>query len=168
MMEVNYFGTVYMTKEVLPAMLKRGSGYIINISSVAGFLGTFGYTAYGASKFAVRGFSDALRAEMRIHGIGVSIIFPQDTQTAQLEYESQYKPPETKALAGNTKIMSPEDVAHEAIRGIERGRYIILPGLESKLIYRLNGFFEAGLNFYMDQIIARANEKSKLSHEEEV
>ena len=71
MMEVNYFGTVYMTKEVIPSMLKRGSGYIVNISSMAGFVGTFGYTAYGGSKFAVRGFSDVLRAEMKIHGIGV-------------------------------------------------------------------------------------------------
>ena len=100
MMEVNYFGTVYVTKEVLPAMLKRGSGFIVNISSVAGFVGTFGYTAYGASKFAVRGFSDALRAEMKLHNIGVALVFPPDTQTAQLEYETKIKPTETKALAG--------------------------------------------------------------------
>src|SRR4030066_389830 len=122
MMEVNYFGTVYITKEILPVMLQRSSGYIVNISSVAGFLGTFGYTAYGASKFAVRGFSDALRAEMKLHGIGVSILFPPDTETAQLEYESHYKPPETKALSGNTKTMSPDVVAHETLKGIERGR----------------------------------------------
>ncbi len=111
MMEVNYFGTVYMTKEVIPVMLRRGSGYIVNISSMAGFVGTFGYTAYGASKFAVSGFSDVLRAEMKIHGIGVSIIFPPDTKTAQLEYETRFKPRETIALAGNTKVISPDEVA---------------------------------------------------------
>lgn len=81
MMEVNYFGTVYMTKEVLPVMLKRGSGYILNISSMGGIIGAFGYTAYAASKFAVRGFTDALRQEIELFGIGVSILFPSDTDT---------------------------------------------------------------------------------------
>jgi 3-dehydrosphinganine reductase len=163
MMEVNYFGTVYVTKEIIPEMLKRGSGYIVNISSVAGFIGTFGYTAYGASKFAVRGFSDALRSEMKLHGIGVSIVFPPDTQTPQLEYESSIKPLETKALAGNSKVMSPNDVAHEIINGIGRGKYMILPGLESKLIYFLNGTFGGGLTFIMDQIVAKANLRSTSS-----
>jgi 3-dehydrosphinganine reductase len=155
MMEVNYFGTVYVTKEVIPAMLKRGSGFIVNISSVAGFIGTFGYTAYGASKFAVRGFSDALRAEMKLHNIGVALVYPPDTETPQLEYESSIKPAETKALAGNTKVLSPEEVANEIIRGIERGKYLILPGFESKLLYRLNGILGGGLTYFMDQIIAK-------------
>jgi 3-dehydrosphinganine reductase len=168
MMKVNYFGTVYVTKEVLPAMLNRASGYIVNISSVAGFIGTFGYTAYGASKFAVHGFSDSLRAEMKLHGIGVSIVYPPDTQTAQLEYETRFKPIETKALSGNTKVMSPDKVAHEVIMGIERGRYIILPGLESKLIYRLNGIFGGGLSFFMDQVIAKSNGKTKSTRSKEV
>jgi 3-dehydrosphinganine reductase len=163
MMEVNYFGTVYITKEILPEMLKRGSGYIVNISSVAGFIGTFGYTAYGASKFAVRGFSDALRAEMKLHGIGVSLVFPPDTQTPQFEYESRIKPVETKALAGNTKVMSPNKVAYEILKGIKGGKYMILPGFESKLIYLLNGIFGGGLTYYMDQIVAKANGKTKSS-----
>ncbi len=156
MMRVNYFGTVYTIKEVLPAMINRGSGYILNISSVAGFLGTFGYTAYGASKFAVTGFSSALRAEMRSHGIGVSVIFPVDTTTSQLEYENYFKPLETRALDTLSKVMSPEDVAREAIQGIERGRYTILPGFDSKFLYRINGVFGQELSFVMDQIVARA------------
>lgn len=61
MMETNYFGTVNVTKACLPGMIQRKSGHIVNISSVAGFLGVFGYSAYGASKFAVAGFSDVLR-----------------------------------------------------------------------------------------------------------
>jgi 3-dehydrosphinganine reductase len=167
MMEVNYFGTVYVTKELIPAMLRRGSGFIVNISSVAGFIGTFGYTAYGASKFAVRGFSDALRAEMKLHNIGVALVFPPDTQTAQLEYENKIKPAETKALAGNTSVMTAEDVATEIIRGIERGKYIILPGLESKLIYRLNSIVGGGLRYYMDQVVAKASKRTNSSKTKE-
>jgi 3-dehydrosphinganine reductase len=161
MMEVNYFGTVYVTKEVIPAMLKRGSGFIVNISSIAGFIGTFGYTAYGASKFAVRGFSDALRAEMKLHNIGVALVFPPDTQTPQLEYETKIKPAETKALAGNTKVMTAEQVAVEIIKGIGRGKYLILPGFESKLLYRINGIWGGGLTYFMDQIIAKEYKRTK-------
>jgi 3-dehydrosphinganine reductase len=156
MMEVNYFGTVYMTKEVLPEMIKRGSGYILNISSGAGFLGTFGYTAYGASKFAVTGFSGALRAEMKSHGIGVSVVFPVDTETNQLEYENRYKPLETRALDALAKVMSPDDVARAAISGIEKGHHVILPGIDSKLIYRANVNFGQELSSIIDQIYAKA------------
>ncbi len=167
MMEVNYFGTVYMTKAVLPSMIPRKSGYIVNISSIAGFIGVFGYTAYGASKFAVRGFSDALRAEMKLHGIGVSILFPSDTDTPQLEYENRFKPPETKAISGNTKTMSPDEVAHETIKGIERGQYLILPGFEGKLLYRLNGILGGAVFMILDKIVAGANGKLKSSHKKE-
>ncbi|NJD59244.1 MAG: short-chain dehydrogenase [Anaerolineales bacterium] len=159
MMQVNYFGTVYATKALLPGMVSRGSGYIVNISSVAGFIGTFGYTAYGASKFAVRGFSDALRQELKLYGIGVSVVFPGDTQTAQLEYENKVKPPETKALAGNTKVMSADDVARIIITGIEHGQYKILPGAETKLLYLLNNIVGGTLASVMDQIVAKANRK---------
>jgi 3-dehydrosphinganine reductase len=161
MMEVNYFGTVYVTKELLPSMIDRGSGYIVNISSIAGFMGTFGYSAYGASKFAVKGFSDVLRAEMKLHNVGVSVVFPPDTQTPQLEYESGIKPPETKALSGNTKVLSAEQVAAETISSIEKGKYNILPGFDGKLIYRLNGLFGGVLTAYMDSIVAKANGKVK-------
>jgi len=166
-MNVNYFGTVYVTKEILPALIMRGSGYIVNISSIAGFLGTFGYSAYGASKFAVRGFSDVLRAEMKVHNIGVSVVFPPDTQTPQLEYESNIKPPETKALSGNAKVMSAGAVASEIIKGIERGTYNILPGFDSKLIYRLNWLAGNILTYFMDRIIAKTQKQSSISKSRE-
>lgn len=155
MMDVNYFGTVHVTKAFLPGMLDRGSGHILNVSSIAGFLGVFGYTAYGASKFAVRGFSDALRAELKPRGLGVSILYPPDTDTPQLEYENRYKPPETVALAGGTSVMDPESVARVALQGVERGRYVIIPGWEGKLLYWLSG--AAGTLAYpiMDWMLAR-------------
>ncbi len=64
---------------------------------------------------------------------------------------------ETRALDSLTKVMSAKDVAKEVIKGIERGCYIILPGFDSKLLYRLNGIFGQELSLIMDQIAARAN-----------
>jgi 3-dehydrosphinganine reductase len=159
MMEVNYFGTVYITKAALPGMLKRGSGHFINISSMAGFIGGFGYSAYCASKYAVRGFSDVLRSELKPLGLRVSIVFPPDTDTAQLAYEAPFKPPETKALAGNLKVMSPEAVAKITLQQAARGRYIILPGMDTRLIYWLNGLLGNAVYPIMDWLIARARKQ---------
>jgi 3-dehydrosphinganine reductase len=138
MMEVNYFGTVNTVKAALPGMMGRGWGHIVNISSVAGFGGVFGYSAYGASKFAVRGFSDVLRAEMKPHGINVSVVFPPDTDTPQLAYEKPFQPPETKVMNTKAKTLSAEEVAKCVLRGVERGKYIILPGTDTKFYYHLN------------------------------
>lgn len=156
LMEVNYFGTVHTIKAVLPDMMVRRSGHIVNLSSAAGFLGVFGYSAYGGSKYAVRGFSDVLRAEMKPHGIGVSVVFPPDTDTPQLHYETPLKPPETKALSGNVDIVEAETVAESILKGIERGRYLILPGLETKLLYGLTGLLGSLVYTIMDILIARA------------
>jgi len=163
MMDVNFYGTVHVTKTLLPDFIARRSGYIVNISSLAGALGVFGYTAYGASKFAVRGFSDTLRQEMKCHQIGVSIAYPPDTDTPQLAYEDQFKPAETKALSGSSGKLTPEAVASAIVNGIKRGRYVILPGMESKLIYRLGGLLGEGLNPILDMIIAQAQQKQDVA-----
>jgi len=159
MMEINYFGTVNTVKAALPSMLARQSGWIVNISSVAGFIGVFGYTAYGASKFAVRGFSDALRAELKPLGIGVSIVFPPDTDTPQLTYENTLKPPETKALAGNAGLLSPDEVAEEILLSVKKRRYLILPGREAKLLYVLHHVLGGTIYPIMDILIRRARRK---------
>ncbi len=165
MIAVNYLGTVYVTKALVPAMIDRGSGYIVNISSVAGFLNIYGYTAYGASKFAVRGFSDALRMELKPRGIGVSLVFPPDTDTPQLAYENQFKPEVTRALAGNAGILSPDAVAQEILRGIRRGTYLILPGFETKVIYLLLRVLGAGINPILDAMVRRALQKSRANQD---
>jgi 3-dehydrosphinganine reductase len=156
MMEVNYLGTVNVTHAVVPGMIQRRSGHIVNISSIAGFLGVFGYTAYGASKYAVRGFSDALRAEMKPHGIGVSIVFPPDTRTPQLELDNQLKPMETKVLTDGSTILSPEEVGQSIVNGILKNKYVILPGFEGKLLYWLSGWLGTGVYPIMDVLIRNA------------
>jgi 3-dehydrosphinganine reductase len=164
MMEVNYFGTLHVIKAVLPAMIRRGSGHIVNIASLAAILSIFGYTAYSASKYALRGFSDALRSEMKPKGIYLSIAFPPDTDTPQLAYEKQFKPFETSQLSGSASCMSAEAVAEEILRGIERRQYLIIPGWESKLLYRLSNLLGGGVYPIIDWLIARAQSKIKIKN----
>jgi NAD(P)-dependent dehydrogenase (short-subunit alcohol dehydrogenase family) len=80
-METNFFGLVAMTKSVLPIMRTQGEGTIINISSVSGRMGFPGYAPYAASKFAVEGFSEALRLEMLPYGVKVVLVEPGAYQT---------------------------------------------------------------------------------------
>ncbi|HEX7619563.1 MAG TPA: SDR family oxidoreductase [Anaerolineales bacterium] len=161
LMRVNYFGTVYVTTAVLPAMLERGSGHIINISSMAGYMGVFGYSAYGATKFAVTGFSEVLRAEMKPHGIRVSVAFPPDTDTPQLAYEEPYKPVETKAISGNAKALSAEKVAGSILRQAEKGHFMIFPGFDSRLFYILSSKLPKSLVYTILDNIAASGKKNK-------
>ena len=137
LMDVNYFGTLHVIKILIPKMIERGSGKIVNISSQAGFAGVYGYSGYGASKYAVRGLTDVLRSEMKPRGIDFHIVFPPDTETPQLEFEKELKPPETKAIAGASSVLSPEQVADEILNAIKKGKYVVIPGFEGKFLYRL-------------------------------
>jgi 3-dehydrosphinganine reductase len=166
-MDVDFFGTLYPTKLVAPMMMARHSGHIVNFSSGAGFLGIFGYSAYSAAKFAVRGFSDVLRSELKPYGVHVHVVFPPDTDTPQLHEENKIKPPEIKEILGSilgkqVKLLQPEDVAREVIRGIERHKYIIIPGFELKLYFLLLNGIIAFVPWYLDRAIASSRKKRGL------
>jgi 3-dehydrosphinganine reductase len=163
LMEINYFGAVHLVKAVLPGMKSRRSGTIVNISSLAGHMGLMGYTAYSGSKFALAGFSDALRPELKAMGIQLSIVLPPDTDTPQLAYEKQYKPQEARELAGMAGVMQPEEVARILLEETAKGRYLILPGLESKFWYRAISLGEGlGLLYpILDWLIGRAQKEHK-------
>jgi 3-dehydrosphinganine reductase len=159
MMDTNYFGTVNICRAVVPEMIRRKQGHIVNISSLVAIIAIYGYTAYAGSKWAVRGFTDILRSELKQHGIRISIAFPPDTDTPQLAFEEQIKPFETKAIASSNKVYSAEVVARDILRGVERNRYIILTGMDSIFFYWLSNL--AGPLQYpiMDMIVADAIRK---------
>lgn len=80
-LQVNLLGLIWMARAVLPHMIERRQGQIINMSSMAGRIATPTYSVYAASKFGVRGFSDALRREVGIYGIKVSVLYPGGVAT---------------------------------------------------------------------------------------
>jgi 3-dehydrosphinganine reductase len=129
-------GCVYMARAAAPAMMARRSGHIVNVSSVAGFMGIFGYTAYSSAKYAIMGFSEALRSELFPHGVKVSVVCPPDTDTPGLAFEKSLRPAETDKVAGNIAAVAPSVIAEAIVRGVERGRYLIVPGALSQF-YRV-------------------------------
>ncbi|NPV76005.1 MAG: SDR family oxidoreductase [Anaerolineae bacterium] len=164
MMNINFFGTVNAVKAIIPFMIQRSAGHIINISSMAGFLGVYGYSAYSASKFAVRGFTDVIRSELKRYHIRVSLVFPPDTQTPQLEYEQKYKPEITKELTATSGLMQPDQVAESIIKGIRKKQYIITPGLEATLFYTIQSISGNLVYKVMDVLVAQAQRKISNQH----
>ena len=161
LMDINYYGTLHVCKYFVQGMINQGSGTIINISSQAGFFGIIGYTGYSASKFAVRGLSDALRSELKPLGVQVSVVFPPDTETPQLAFEEPLKPFETREIAGTIHPMSAEDVASDTLKAARKGKYVINPGLGGKFFYFLMGVL-GNLTFtVIDWMIQKAKRKMK-------
>jgi len=97
-------------RHVLPSMIERKTGHIINIASIAGKVGSANLAVYCASKFGVVGFTQALAEEVRQHGIRVSLICPGSTDTSFLGSSS-------KASKARERMLSPSDIAH-AVRMI--------------------------------------------------
>jgi 3-dehydrosphinganine reductase len=134
LLRINFLGTVDITRAFLPAMIASGAGQIAIVSSLAGVLGIYGFSAYAASKFALRGFAECLRQELLAHAITVTLVFPPDTDTPMLRQENLIKPAETSALAGAVKPLTAEFVAAATLAGIRRRRFHVIPGLGSKAV----------------------------------
>lgn len=125
-MEVNYFGALALARPVLRRMRARGRGRLLLIGSAAGLAGLFGHSAYGPSKFALRGLGQTLAAECGPDGVQVSVAFPPDVDTPMLAAEQSLMPPELAAIAAKGGVLSADDAAARILRGLGRGRAEIL------------------------------------------
>ena len=122
-MRTNFLGMVYCTHEVLPSMIKRGSGHIVNISSVSGQIGTLNMAVYCASKFAMNGFSESLYHELRPLGIYVSLVSPGPVETDFSRSFADVPPKSPPSLA-----VTPQAVSRAVIKTIEHRRFeVVMP-----------------------------------------
>jgi 3-dehydrosphinganine reductase len=159
-MAINYFGTLYCIKAALPHMETNG-GHIALISSGAGLIGIYGYTPYSPSKFAIRGLAESLRGELKVWKIGLSIVYPADTDTPQLEYENRTKPAETKQITATAEMWSADDMAASIVKGIENKAFVIAPGQEMSVLASLHSLIAPGLNWYFDRIVRQVRSASR-------
>ncbi|MGE3973090.1 MAG: SDR family oxidoreductase [Bdellovibrionales bacterium] len=149
MMDTNYFGTVHIAKSLAPYWLEEKKGHFIACSSIAGFLGLFGYTGYCASKFAVIGFCEALKREWESSGIRISVICPPNTKTPGLTEENKFKPAEVLKTEEKVKCVEPEFVADYALKALEKNPFLIIPTFDGKMANYLNRFAPAILNRFV-------------------
>jgi len=156
---VNLNGTWNTVSILLPHMKKRG-GYIVNVSSVAGYIGVYGLSAYSASKFAVMGFSEALRSELKRFNISVSVLCPPDVDTPMLEKSNRINPEETRAISSSASLIKPIDVAREVVAGMGRGQFLILPGSGTKFTHTMKRLFPGLVESIMDGQIKKVAKRA--------
>ncbi len=115
-LDVNLRAPIAMTHALAPEMVKRGRGHLLFMSSLSGKTGTAGSSIYNATKFGLRGFAMAMRAELHNTGVGVSAVFPGFIREAGMFAESQVQLPK------GVGTRSPEDVAKAVVEAIEHNR----------------------------------------------
>jgi short-subunit dehydrogenase len=136
--EVNFFGTTETTRVLLPLLRQGNKPAIVNISSIAAKRGIPARSEYSASKFAVQGFSEALRAELAKEDIDVLLICPGLTQTNFSQNMIEQK---ARVQMDHLRGMTAEQVAEHAIRAIERGKNEVVLTFQGKLLAFVSRFF---------------------------
>lgn len=154
-MQVNYFGTLWPIRAVVPSMVAAGRGHIAAISSFGGLMGVFGMGAYGPSKYAVRGLCETLRLELAPYGIHVLGVYPTDVDTPMLAREKPLHPPEEDAMQGTVKPMPPAAVADAILDALRRGRTRVYPGRRNAVLAHLAMASPALATKYAEVAIAR-------------
>jgi len=157
-LKLNVIGVRNIVAAVLPHMRKQTGGHIVNTSSIAGFIGVFGYTDYSASKFAIVGFSEALQAEVKKDNIQVSILYPPDTYTEGFEEEEKTKPKETRAVSGNNKPVTPDVVAKALVKQLPKRKFHIIPNFDSRLSHVIKRWWPSLVTWIMDRDIKKAQQ----------
>lgn len=157
-MDTNYFGTVHLAYAAVPPMVAAGGGRLVLLSSGAAFVGLYGYSSYGPSKFAIRGLAESLKVELRPKGVSVTLVCPGDTDTPQLEAELPLRPLVTSKLAEGAKVMSPDDVAKRFIAAAERGKFLVTYGLQLHALSSLQGVIGPALRVHQQRLIKRFGE----------
>ena len=135
LLALNIAAPMHLTRALLPQMLTRGSGRVVNVGSVFGSIGFACFAAYSASKFALRGFSEALRRELEGTGVGVTYVAPRAVKTG-FNSGAVYR----MAQATGMHMDEPAWVAARVVDAIERDARDVYLGMPERFFARLNGF----------------------------
>jgi NAD(P)-dependent dehydrogenase (short-subunit alcohol dehydrogenase family) len=138
-MNIDYWGVVHGTKAFLPHLIASGDGHVVNISSVFGLIGVPTQSAYNSAKFAVRGFTEALRQEMLIERrrVGVSCVHPGGIRTNIVRNARTPEGGTTREMHTRFQqitLTTPDRAARIILRGVERNRPRILVGPDAYII----------------------------------
>ncbi len=142
---VNFFGVTETTRALLPMLRAGQRPAIVNISSIAGKRGIPARSEYSASKFAVQGFSEALRAELAKDGIDVLLVCPGLTQTNFSQNMIEQK---ARMALDHMRGMTPAEVAQHTVRAIEKGRNETILTFKGKLIVLVSRFLPWFADFF--------------------
>ena len=138
LMQLNLLAPMRLSSLLLPAMIERGSGHIVNMSSLAGWVGTHGLSAYCASKFGLRGFGESLAGDLEGTGVHVTNIYPCFSQTPILD-SPQYGYEQRRTVPAYL-ISEPADVVARMIAGVRRNRLHVFPDKHSRRVHYITRY----------------------------
>jgi len=151
MMQTNYFGTVWCTQAVLPQMLARRGGTIVNVASIAGIMGYARMGGYCATKFAMIGFSEALRDEVLGRGVRVALVCPGTTETEFFVKAERGKMPGASRLI---LAVRPEKIARAIADAAGDGAYRRILPLGAAAYMKLKELFPRLAHLFMRRVSA--------------
>ncbi len=138
LMQLNMLAPMRLCARFIPEMVERGSGHIVNISSLAGWIGAQGLSSYCASKFGLRGFGDSLAYELKDTGVRVTTVYPCFSRTPILDSpQFGYDEPRN---APEYLISEPEDVVARILKGVRRNRRSVFTDKHALIIHYLTRF----------------------------
>lgn len=138
LMQLNLLAPMRLCNLFLPGMISRDSGHIVNISSLAGWVGSQGLSSYCASKFGLRGFGESLAADLEDTGVHVTNVYPCFSRTPILD-SAQFGYDERRAVPEHL-ISEPSDVVARIIRGVQKNQLHVFPDKHARRIHYLKRF----------------------------
>jgi len=133
-MNINYYGAIFVTKAFLPHLLKRPEGHIVNISSMGGFLPVPGQTIYGSSKAAIKLFTEGLNSELKATAVRVTVVFPGAIDTNITVNSGLMTQAERDNLKSAYKMTTADVAARTILDGMEKDSYRVLVGNDAKMM----------------------------------
>lgn len=148
--QINLISPILMTREVLPYLIQQRSGHIINMASLGGLVASPTYTVYSASKFGLRGFTEALRREVGVYGIHVSAIYPGAVRTEFKQHAGIDR--KTGRTTPESLLLKPEEVAQSVLKVVRRPRRALIIPWQMRFSVWMNQFFPG----IVDRIVERS------------
>lgn len=162
LLEVNYLGHAQLCRAFAPHFTRQKSGTVVVVSSVLGYLGTYGYAAYAASKWAIVGFAECLRQELGLHGVQVKVMYPGTTETRGLAEENADKPKVVWEIESNNpfnKIRTADDVAARMLKATQGSRFENPIGWDGWLSFLMSRHFPGLVRWLNDGDLRAAIKK---------
>jgi len=168
LMNINFWGVVHGTKSVLPHMLEKGEGHIVNVSSIFGFIGVPTQSTYCAAKFAVRGFTESLVHELEGSGVHSTTVHPGGIKT-NIARNARHRLAEAQGADPDEFVQNfdklarttPDEAAEVILKGVRKNKKRVFIGIDAHIISRFVRWFPS-LYFWLLGRGAKKNAKQIL------
>jgi NAD(P)-dependent dehydrogenase (short-subunit alcohol dehydrogenase family) len=158
-MDINMWGVYNGIRVFLPHLRTRPEASIVNMSSLAGRVGLYGYSAYSMSKFAVRGLSEALQSELAGSGVNVLIVHPGGVKTNIIKNAPNLAESQREAAHASfnrSALLDPDDAAAKILRSVQKKKTRLILGIDARLVYTIRNLFPRAFPKIIQAIFSRA------------